>query len=155
MGDRIPDLYGSIGTDLTWKGLSLSVLTTYSIGGKVYDSLYAGSMNNMYFNTNFNAHALRRWQKPGDITDVPRMEVGGSYATTDRFLVDASYFAIKNITLGYTFDKPNIKARIYATVQNPFVITGYKGLDPEVFGGIDNNIYPRSMTSLIGVSLQF
>jgi iron complex outermembrane receptor protein len=73
----------------------------------------------------------------------------------DYFVEDASFLRCDNITLGYTFDKPNIKARIYATVQNPFVITGYKGLDPEVFGGIDNNIYPRSMTSLIGVSLQF
>jgi iron complex outermembrane receptor protein len=73
----------------------------------------------------------------------------------DYFVENASFLRCDNITLGYTFDKPNIKARIYATVQNPFVITGYKGLDPEVFGGIDNNIYPRSMTSLIGVSLQF
>ena len=73
----------------------------------------------------------------------------------DYFVENASFLRCDNITLGYTFDKPNIKARIYATVQNPFVITGYKGLDPEVFGGIDNNIYPRSMTSLIGVSMQF
>jgi iron complex outermembrane receptor protein len=74
---------------------------------------------------------------------------------TDYFVENASFLRCDNITLGYTFNKPAIKARIYATVQNPFIITGYKGLDPEVFGGIDNNIYPRSMTTLVGVSLQF
>ena len=73
LGSRIPDLYGSLGTNLSWKGIELSVLTTYSIGGKIYDSLYAASMNNLYYNNNWNSHSLRRWQKPGDITDVPRV----------------------------------------------------------------------------------
>ena len=124
LGSRIPDLYGSISTDLTWKGIDLSILTTYSIGGKIYDSLYAGSMNNMYYNNTWNVHALRRWQKPGDITDVPRIEIAGSYATNDRFLVDASYFAIKNITLGYTLPKAWMQkarlgsVRVFASVDN-------------------------------------
>ena len=43
----------------------------------------------------------------------------------------------------------------YVTVQNPFVISGYSGLDPEVWGGIDNNLYPRCMTTVMGMSLQF
>ena len=162
MGDRIPDLYGSIGTDLTWKGLSLSVLTTYSIGGKVYDSLYAGSMNNMYFNTNFNAHALRRWQKPGDITDVPRMEVGGSYATTDRFLVDASYLAIKNITLGYTLPKSWMKAaklgnvRVFASADNIALFTHLKGMDPQYnFSGSTDYAYSPNKTYSLGIEVNF
>ncbi len=56
----------------------------------------------MYFNNAWNKNALRRWQKPGDITDIPRIEVAGKYTLTDNYLIDASYFAIKNITLGYT-----------------------------------------------------
>ena len=60
---------------------------TYSIGGKVYDSLYAGSMEVMYAGNTWNKHALRRWQQPGDITDVPRIQIGGSYTASDRFLV--------------------------------------------------------------------
>ena len=74
---------------------------------------------------------------------------------SDYFVEDASFLRCDNITLGYTFNKPNIKARVYATVQNPFVITKYTGLDPEINGGIDQNIYPRSLVSLVGVSLQF
>ena len=162
LGDRIPDLYGSLGTDLSWKGLSLSVLTTYSIGGKVYDSLYTGSMNNMYFNNNFNAHALRRWQKPGDITDVPRIEVGGSYATTDRFLIDASYFAIKNITLGYTLPKSWLKAaklgnvRVFASADNVALFTHLKGMDPQYnFSGSTDYAYAPNKTYSLGIEVNF
>ena len=72
-----------------------------------------------------------------------------------EFVENASFLRCDNITLGYTFNEPKIKARIFATVSNPFVISGYRGLDPEVFSGIDNNMYPRSMTTVLGVSLQF
>ncbi len=82
-------------------------------------------------------------------------KAGGEHYMADIFVEDASFLRCDNITLGYTFDREKIKARIYATVQNPFVITKYSGLDPEISGGIDNNIYPRSLTSILGVSLQF
>ena len=68
-GSRIPDLYGSINTDFSYKNVDLSIVGTYSIVGKVYDSLYAGSMEVMYAGNTWNKHALRRWQQPGDITD--------------------------------------------------------------------------------------
>ena len=79
------------------------------------------------------------------------------YYYTDLFIEDASFLRCDNITLGYSFAPKNTKltGRVYATVSNPFVITGYSGLDPEHFGGIDNNIYPRCMTTMFGVSLQF
>jgi iron complex outermembrane receptor protein len=63
---------------------------------------------------------------------------------------------IDHITLGYDFRslvKHNL--RLYATVQNPLVVTQYQGLDPEISGGIDNNFYPRARTILMGVSVQF
>jgi hypothetical protein len=119
-------------------------------------------MNNMYFNTNFNAHALRRWQKPGDITDVPRMEVGGSYATTDRFLVDASYFAIKNITLGYTLPKSWMKAaklgnvRVFASADNIALFTHLKGMDPQYnFSGSTDYAYSPNKTYSLGIEVNF
>ena len=63
-----------------------------------------------------------------------------------------------NVSLGYTFDKI-IKgvnsATLYGTVQNPFVITKYKGLDPEVDGGVDNNVYPRPRVYLLGLRVNF
>ncbi len=162
LGSRIPDLYGSIGTDLTWKGLTLSVLTTYSIGGKIYDSLYAGSMNNMYYNNNWNRHALRRWTQPGDVTDVPRIEVGGKYATSDRFLVDASYFAIKNVTLSYNLPRRWMKSaglnavRLFGSVDNLALFTHLQGMDPQYsFSGGTNYDYTPNRTYSVGIEVNF
>ncbi|MDO8969817.1 MAG: SusC/RagA family protein, partial [Saprospiraceae bacterium] len=77
---------------------------------------------------------------------------------SDHFIQDASFLRIDHITAGYTFG--NIgrylqSLRISATVQNPILVTQYDGLDPEVFNGIDNNVYPRSRTYLIGVRADF
>ena len=78
------------------------------------------------------------------------------YSITDRFLENASFLRCDNITLGYSFSKSKISGRAYCTVSNPFVITKYSGLDPEVgIGGVDNSIYPRSMTTVLGINLQF
>ena len=74
---------------------------------------------------------------------------------TDYFVENGSFLRCDNITLGYSFKRPKISGRAYCTVSNPFVISKYSGLDPEVFGGIDNNLYPRSMTTVIGINLQF
>ena len=162
LGSRIPTLYGSLATDFSWKGFDLNILTTYSIGGKIYDSLYAGSMNNMYYNSGWNKHAMRRWQKPGDITDVPRIEVAGSYATNDRFLVDASYFAIKNITLGYTLpkswlNKVNMNSvRVFASVDNLALFTHLQGMDPQYnFSGSTDYAYTPNKTWSLGVEVNF
>lgn len=85
--------------------------------------------------------------------------VPGVYSITDRFLEDASFLRCDNITLGYSFTTPKVSGRAYCTISNPFVITKYTGLDPEIdtYGGhgIDNSIYPRSMTTVLGINLQF
>ena len=78
------------------------------------------------------------------------------YDITDRFLENASFLRCDNITLGYSFSKNKISGRAYCTVSNPFIITKYSGLDPEIgMGGVDNSIYPRSMTTVLGINLQF
>ncbi len=75
---------------------------------------------------------------------------------SDYFVTEASFFLMDHITLGYSFDKLiGNYLRIYTTVQNPFVITKYEGLDPELGNGIDNNVYPRTRTFLFGLSVDF
>lgn len=78
---------------------------------------------------------------------------------SDYYIQNASFLRMDNISLGYTFLKPFKgleSARLYATVQNPFIITKYKGLDPEFNNdGIDNNIYPRPRIYMLGLSLNF
>ncbi len=162
LGSRIPDLYGSISTDLSWKGFDLAILTTYSIGGKVLDGLYSGSMDNMYYNANWNAHAMRRWQKPGDVTDVPRIEVSGKNVVNDRFLIDASYFAIKNITLGYKLPKAWLNkaglnsVRVFGSVDNLALFTHLEGMDPQYnFSGQTDYSYAPNKTFSLGIEVNF
>ena len=162
LGSRIPDLYGSLGTTLTYKDISLSVLTTYSIGGKIYDGLYSASMAPTYISSTWNTNALRRWQKPGDITDVPRVELGGMSYATDRFLVDASYFAIKNITLSYSLPKSltnKLKlggVRVFGSFDNVALFTHLDGMDPQYnFSGGTNYDYAPNKTLQFGLEVNF
>ena len=77
---------------------------------------------------------------------------------SDYFVENASFLRCDNITLGYTWPdliNDNLRLRLYGAVQNPFVITKYKGLDPEVFDGIDNNVYPRPVSFTIGLIATF
>jgi iron complex outermembrane receptor protein len=81
---------------------------------------------------------------------------------SDYYIKDASFFKFDNVTLGYTFpslfkdkNERSFGMNIYATVQNVATITGYEGLDPEVFSGIDNNLYPRPRTYILGIKFNF
>ena len=81
---------------------------------------------------------------------------------SDMYVHNASFLKCDNITLGYSFENlfkggnyNGITGRIYASATNVFTITKYDGLDPEVFGGIDNNMYPRPFTVQMGVTLNF
>ena len=83
-------------------------------------------------------------------------------ALTDFFVENGSFLKCDNITLGYSFTNlfrggsyAGINGRIYASASNVFTITKYKGMDPEVNGGIDGDIYPRPLTLLLGLSLNF
>ena len=97
----------------------------------------SGFLRNIKANSNFQRHNDQSW-------------------LSDYYLENASFFKLDNITLGYTFphtDKMYI--RLYGTVQNVLTITKYSGLDPEVYGGIDNNFYPRPQTYLLGLNVNF
>lgn len=82
----------------------------------------------------------------------------GQYRSS-YYVQNASFVRMDNISLGYTFNKlfnDKQSARVYVTVQNPFVITKYDGLDPEISGsGVDNNIYPRPRVFMLGLNLNF
>lgn len=75
---------------------------------------------------------------------------------SDYFVQNASFLKCDNITLGYSFGGANrLSGRVYASASNVFTITDYDGIDPEVDGGIDNYIYPRPLTILVGLNLNF
>jgi iron complex outermembrane receptor protein len=81
---------------------------------------------------------------------------------SDRWVQNASFLKCDNITLGYSFAQlfrtggwGGLNGRVYATASNVFTITNYDGIDPEVFNGIDNNIYPRPISFILGLNLNF
>ena len=77
---------------------------------------------------------------------------------SDYYLESASFLRCENIVIGYTLDKnvfKDVNIKLYGAVNNPFIITNYSGQDPENFGGIDNNFYPRPTVYNIGVNIDF
>lgn len=155
VGNRVPDLYGSVSTDFSYFGFDLSVLFTYSIGGKMLDGLYNSLMQPMYPGGAIHKHASRAWKNPGDITDIPKAQLGDDSKTTSDQLIDASYFAIKNISFGYSFPQKWMhaisieKARLSFVADNIFLLSHLKGMNPQssIFGGTSYTYVPtRSMS---------
>ena len=162
-GSRIPKFQGSINTDfLVFKNFDLSLLATYSIGGKILDGLYNGFMQPMYQGENYHVNAGRAWQNPGDVTDIPRLQLGSDWRTTSDQLIDASYFAIKNITLGYTMPATLLSkikmntARVFVTLDNAVIWTHLKGMNPtNNFSGTTDYSYSPVRTVSFGFNVNF
>lgn len=162
MGSRIPNLYGSFTNDFKYKGFDLSIMCTYSIGGKVLDSVYNTFMYGNYVGQAKHKNLERAWKQPGDITDVPKIEIGKAYPITDADLINASYWAIKNITLGYSLPTRLTKGmfmkeiRFTATADNLVLFSHLKGMDPQYnFSGGTTFVYTPSRTISFGVDVKF
>lgn len=162
LGSREPALQGSFGSEFRFGPVDFSFLTTFSIGGKTYDPLYASTMEVQYVGSTWNRNALRRWQKPGDITDVPAVRLNSGNLSTDSYLIDASYFAIKSMQLGYTLPAKWAKAikmqslRIYATADNLAVFNKLQGMNVQYnFRGGSNYTYTPMRVIAFGVDVNF
>ena len=151
-----PDVTMGLSTKLTYKHWDLGLGFRASLNNYAYNAVEAGdNMNtgltrvysgNTYHNV-LNYELAKNWTA-----------ASASASCSDYFIQNASFLKLDNITLGYSFDhigRSNITGRVYATAQNVFTITKYKGLDPEIDGGYDNNIYPRPFTCILGVNLNF
>lgn len=161
-GSRIPKVYGSISSDFRYKNFDASVMTTYSKGGKIYDGVYQAIMYPFYSGVTAASNRAKAWKNPGDITDIPRIDIAGNYATTEDDLFDASYFAIKNIAVGYTLPKKwTSKARMSSvrlslTADNLWVFTALKGMDPQTnFTGSTGYTYSAARTISFGLDIKF
>ena len=161
-GSREPKLQGSFGTDLQFGPIDLSFLTTFSIGGYAWDSVYGSAMEISYAGDTWSKHVLRRWQNPGDITDVPILEIGSKNISADRWLVDASYLAIKSVQVGYTMpakalQKVGIKSlRVFAVGDNLRLFSKLNGFNPQynITGGT-SWAYTPTRTISVGVDINF
>ncbi len=147
-----PDYTYGLNTKLTYKAWDFSINGHGSAGNYNYNESAAGgaatSPNSVYA----NEFLINR---PTSAFDT---NFKNGQSMSDYYIQNASFFRIDNINLGWSFKSvanKKISGRIYTTVQNPFVFTSYSGLDPEVFGGYDNNVYPRPLTALLGLNLNF
>lgn len=160
-GTAIPDLTGSFTNSIKYKGFSLSALMIYQIGGKIYDDAYASLMGTGYHNAK-HVDILKRWQNPGDITDIPRMDAGRTTdfnAASDRWLIDASFLNIRSITLGYAIPKTIAQklhlenAQVYVSGENFFMSSRRSGMNVQQnFGGVTSNVYSAAKSLVLGIS---
>lgn len=144
------DYLMGVNSRVTYQAWDFSFSGRVSIGNYVYNNNIAGRA---YYNNVYQLGFLSNVPSAINDTDFVNQQ-----QLSDYYVQNASFFKMDNISLGYTFNdllSSKLKARVSATVQNAFVITKYDGIDPEVNGGIDNNIYPRPRVYLVGVSIDF
>ncbi|NJM25946.1 MAG: hypothetical protein HC859_11155 [Bacteroidia bacterium] len=146
-----PTALMGINSSLTYKKLD------FAFSGRI-------SIGNYLYNNNFSERARYStiYNQAGFFNNLPtavnETNFNNPQYWSDFYVEDASFFKMDNIGLGYTFDQlasQKLKARVSFTVQNAFIITDYSGIDPEVASGIDNAIYPRPRTFLLGLNLTY
>lgn len=145
-----PDVLLGISARVNYQNFDFAFTGRASFGNYVYNDIEAGNSNYQYvYNTTYVQNIP---------TSISNTNFNKQQLLSDYYVQKASFFKMDNISVGYSFDKlynDKIDLRLSLTVQNLFVITPYQGLDPEVFDGIDNNIYPRPRSFIFGVSLNF
>ncbi len=142
-----PKVTMTFGSQFRWKSWDLGFNIRASIGNYVYNNVLS---TKAVYNDLF-AYGLNNLVKNDHYFEQPRY-------MSDYYLRNASFVRCDNITLGYTWDNlinDHLRLRLFGAVQNPFVITKYKGVDPEVFGGIDNSVYPRATVYSLGLVATF
>ena len=176
IGKAMPDLYGGLTNVFKWKNLDFSIFSRFSLGNQVYNLIRGttenlgwsndGGLSSIYANNTLNVRD--RWKKPGDEAEYGRasfinLNLG---LNSSQMVENASFFRIQNINAGYSLPSPGkfSSVRIYAEVQNLWILTSYKGFDPEVSSnggladrtaGVDYGAYPSARTFLMGLSLKF
>ena len=131
-----------------------------SLGNYVYNDAFASTSN--MSNSEIFVKSKFLVNRPTDVVADNWLSTETTSTQTDYWVQNASFLKMDNITLGYSFANllkqgswNGITGRIYGTVNNVFCLTKYKGLDPEVFNGIDNNLYPRPISFILGLNLNF
>ena len=131
-----------------------------SLGNYVYNDAFASTSN--MSNSEIYVKSKFLVNRPTDVVADNWLSTETTSIQTDYWVQNASFLKMDNVTLGYSFANllkqgswNGITGRIYGTVNNVFCLTKYKGLDPEVFNGIDNNLYPRPISFILGLNLNF
>lgn len=167
-----PKIFGGWENTFRFKGFELTALLTYQFGNWIYYGTQAGLRDQRFWNN--ETAILRRWQKAGDITDIPRPVFGDNVSNGSSFPLDINVFKgdfvkLRTLTLGYNLPKSLLEkikitgARFYINGNNLLILTKYPGPDPEVSSngngttnfGVDRNTVANQRTLTVGLSVGF
>ena len=184
----IAPIYGGFNTRIAYKRVDLSVNAQYSIGKKVYAmykerSVSGAAVGYPSYSTNMIGEQMNYWTPDNMDTNVPRPHLASAISSwnnyrSSRFLENADYLRITDITLGVNFDTKDFSflksLRVYAQVRNPFTFTKYSGVDPETYyvdqtlsvnqnsadttkiqSGVDSNGIPTVKVYSLGLNINF
>ena len=164
LGSMDPKAYGGFSTDLTWKGLTLNAIFTYSLGGRRISDFYE-SLISSDGRSNASPDLVDSWTPENTGAYFPRrMYNADGYAAygageTDRYVQKTDFLKLTNLSLSYTFPQKIVRKihfdnlRVYFTAGNLFTITKYKGYDPE--WGDGSGYFPTERSYTIGLSFTF
>ena len=169
IGNPHPDVTLGVSLGFEWKGLDFGVTGSGAFGQQVMQCYRTALLASPY--GNYTVDAFDRWHGEGTSNEYPRLTVGSinDQWVSTRYMQNADYFKIQNITLGYNFNKiwkssPFSQLRLYVQAQNLYTFTKYTGVDPEIGSsggkdswarGIDVGLYPTARTFIIGTSIKF
>ncbi len=149
-----PEFFFGASSNITYKKWNAGFVLRANIGNYMYNNVASssGTLRNFLNPIGYINNGSRDYLSSGFSGN------GSNYYLSDYYVQNASFLRMDNINFGYNVGSVfNKKAslKINANIQNAFIITNYKGLDPEVNGGIDNNFYPRPRTIVLGLNLNF
>lgn len=160
----VPNVRGAFGIHFDYKGISLSTQFLYGLGGYIYDGEYASYMSDTSIGAlNYHVDVRNRWQKPGDVTNIPRFTGGAdsdATAYSTRFLTKMDYLALNNIKIGYTIptkyiEKFRIKElSVFLSGDNLWVGSHRKGFNPTTYGETNDVTYNPLSTITLGFNIK-
>jgi len=147
------DVIMGFNTNLKYKNWDLSVISRANFGNYAYNNV---ASNAVFSQAIGNSGGFLR-NIHSDYLNTGFMDYTETSLLSDHYVQEASFFKIDNITLGYTLKDAykDTDIRFYGSAQNVLTVTNYEGLDPEIYGGIDSNFYPRPRSFVFGVNIDF
>ncbi|WP_036879243.1 SusC/RagA family TonB-linked outer membrane protein [Xylanibacter oryzae] len=164
IGKGDPDWTYGVTINASWRNFDLSMLWAGSIGNKIFDATRRLDLRYV----NLPQEYMDRWHGEGTSNSMPRFtwkNDNDNYRVSDLYIKNGSYLRLKNIQLGYTLPQSITEhvfisnLRLYVAAENLLTLTGYKGMEPEIFygtqSGIDRGYYPQNRTITIGANITF
>lgn len=172
LGDPNPRFFGGLTNNFTFGNFDMSVLFQGVFGNDIYDGGGGFFAANGDWFDNSTKDQINRWQKPGDLTDIPQARLGDCNGcnASSRYISDGSYLRLRTLSIGYSIPKATLERfkvssmRVFFTGQNLLTFTKYKGWDPEVnadylasnvFQGNDFYSAPQAKTFSLGINVGF